>query len=86
MSGFTLLFLAIAAVALIDAIAHPMSDWLEADRNRGFWLTMIVILNIAGAVLYALFVRPRFSHGSGSIDPAFRKNDTSNEAKGRSTC
>jgi len=67
------LLILVAAVAFIDAVRRPASQWVEADRNRPFWLTMIVVLNVIGVVAYALAVVPRFPRGAGSTDAELLK-------------
>jgi hypothetical protein len=63
----------VTIVAFIDAIRRPASDWASADRNRAFWLVMLVFLNAIAAVCYALFIVPRFSRAAANIDSAFLK-------------
>jgi hypothetical protein len=74
MTPLTLLFFAAMGLAFIDAARRPASQWLLADRNRAFWLVLIVFLNIFGACLYALFVFPRFPRGSADVDATLLKS------------
>jgi Phospholipase_D-nuclease N-terminal len=62
-----------AGAAFIDAVRRPASQWVEADRNKAFWLTMIVILNVVGVVAYVITVVPRFPRGAGSTDTELLK-------------
>jgi hypothetical protein len=66
----------IAALAFVDGVRRPASQWLEADRNRGYWLTAIVLLNVVGALLYLVFVLPRFPAGSSAGGEMFLKGTT----------
>ena len=60
MSGFTLVWLAIAALGVIDGLRHSSAEWNYADRERPFWIVLMAILGPLFVVPYALFVRPRF--------------------------
>jgi Phospholipase_D-nuclease N-terminal len=71
MIGF--LCVLIAVVAFIDACRRPASQWAQADRNRAFWLTMIVLLNVIGVAAYLIGVLPRFQSGSSSTDAELLK-------------
>jgi hypothetical protein len=66
-----------ALVALADEIRRPASAWVAADRNRGFWITITIVLGLLGcgvlvAVAYLLIVIPGFAAGD-RVDSAFRK-------------
>jgi hypothetical protein len=61
-----LLLILAAAAACVDAVRRPASQWVEADRNKAFWLTMIIILNVVGALAYVIAVVPRFPRGAGA--------------------
>ncbi len=66
-----------AAIALIDQLRRPASEWLGADRNRGSWITATVLLGIVAcglfiAVAYVVAVVPRFAENP-DIDSTFRK-------------
>ena len=71
MNPITVLFLAIAAAGVIDAARRPASQWVAADRNRAFWIVMMVFLNILGVVAYVIAVVPRFSGGADVSDQSF---------------
>ena len=61
MSALVVIFYVIAAIACIDALRRSPSEWIEADRNKGFWIAMLVLLNGLGVLIYVLFVVPRFA-------------------------
>ncbi len=73
MSPLTIVFLLVALGGVIDAARRPAVAWVEADRNRGFWIIMMVFFNVLGVVPYALFVVPRFPRGGSTTDDAFLK-------------
>jgi hypothetical protein len=73
MNAIVALCWTITIVAFIDAIRRPASDWASADRNRAFWLVILLFLNALAAVCYAIFVVPRFSRAAANIDSAFLK-------------
>jgi hypothetical protein len=72
-----LLLLLAAGAAFLDGFRRPSSQWIEADRNRGFWLGMIVVLNVLGVAAYLLFVLPRFPRGAVDIDRTLLKSSIS---------
>ena len=45
-----------AAIAIGTLIPH--ARWVAADRQRGTWITWLVILPPVGAVLFLFFVLP----------------------------
>jgi hypothetical protein len=68
---------AAAVLALIDQIRRPASAWAAADRNRGWWIGMTVVLGLfaCGVIIgacYLVGVVPRFA-SSAPVDDAFRK-------------
>jgi hypothetical protein len=76
----TTVLLASYALSVLQ-IAHmyrrSQSDWVAADRSRGWWLTMTVCLGMFGlglltAVIYVVGVLPRFAAAT-PIDDAFRR-------------
>ena len=68
-----ILLLLAAAAAFIDAVRRPASHWVEADRNKAFWLTMIILLNVLGVLAYIVAVLPLFPRGEGSTDAQLMK-------------
>lgn len=68
-----ILLLLTAAAAFIDAVRRPASHWVEADRNKAFWLTMIIMLNVLGVLAYMVAVWPLFPRGAGSTDAQLMK-------------
>jgi hypothetical protein len=62
-------------LAILHAISAPQSAWVEADRNRGYWLgTMGVLtlfaLGLVAAIAYAVSVVPRLKRDTST---PFRK-------------
>lgn len=69
---------AAALVALTDQLRRPQSAWVAADRDRGFWTGMTIVLGLFAcgaiiAIVHLLGVLPRFA-GSDGVDGAFRKH------------
>ncbi len=77
MSAVLVLCWAVTGVAFLDVCRHSSVEWVEADRNRAFWLVMLVVLNIVGVVFYLVLVVPRFPRGQ-QVDSAFLKSSQSN--------
>ncbi len=73
MSAIGVLLCVGAVIAFIDALRRSPSEWIEADRNRGYWLITLVLFSVFAAPFYALFVLPRFPHRQ-QIDGSFLKN------------
>jgi hypothetical protein len=64
-------------LALGDQLRRPASEWVAADRDRNYWVTVTVIgslfcLGVVAAIAYAISVMPRFGTGGGP-DHGFRK-------------
>ena len=62
-------------VAILHGLAKPASEWVAADRNRGYWLTMMVTGTVVGVGLiatafYVVGVVPRYASGEENV---FRK-------------
>jgi hypothetical protein len=68
------LLIVTAAAALVDAVRRPASHWIEVDRNKAFWLTMIILLNVVGVAAYLIGVVPRFPRGAGRTDAELMKS------------
>lgn len=47
------------AVALIDAIRRPRSQWQQADQNKTLYVVVIIVLGWFGAMLYAMIPWPQ---------------------------
>lgn len=60
MSAITVVWLAVAALGVVDGLRHSGADWNYADRERPFWVIFMVVLGPLFVVPYLLFVRPRF--------------------------
>ena len=73
MSGLAVLCWVLTGAAFIDAVRRPGSDWVDADRRRAFWIVMIAMLNVFGAIAYALLVLPRMTGRKASVDSGFTK-------------
>lgn len=61
--------------AILHGFGRPASDWVAADRNRGFWLTTMITgtalgVGLIAAAFYFVGVAPRYTSG---VDSAFRK-------------
>jgi hypothetical protein len=64
-------------LALGDQLRRPASEWVAADRDRGYWVMVTVIgslfcLGLVAAVAYGISVVPRFGTAGGP-DHEFRK-------------
>jgi hypothetical protein len=77
MSALLVLFWVVTGAAFLDVCRRSSVEWVEADRNRAFWLVMLVVLNIVGAVFYLLLVVPQFPREQ-QVDSAFLKSYQSN--------
>jgi hypothetical protein len=58
----------VGGLALVHALTRPPSAWIEADRNKGFWVTMLIVLTLVGlgvviGPIYGFMVVPNFSGG-----------------------
>lgn len=71
------------AIVFVYALTRPSAAWLAADRNRGFWITIIAMCGVLGAVglaadvAFVLLVLPRLLRGVSadtSEDPRVRPN------------
>lgn len=49
----------IALVFVVDAIRRPSSQWTGADRNRTFWVMMLLLLGPLTLLIYLVGVFPR---------------------------
>lgn len=77
MSALLVLFWVVTGAAFLDACRRSSVEWVAADRNRAFWLVMLVVLNIVGAVFYLLLVVSQFPREQ-QVDSAFLKSSRSN--------
>jgi hypothetical protein len=65
--------------ALVDGARRSSYAWVEADRNRGYWLSGLVFgllmlpVGVAMALGYAVAVLPRVARSSRSEADAFRR-------------
>jgi hypothetical protein len=56
----------VGGLALVHALTRPPSAWVEADRNKGYWVGILIILTVIGlgiviGPIYGFGVVPRFS-------------------------
>jgi|NGEPerStandDraft_6_1074524.scaffolds.fasta_scaffold141269_2 hypothetical protein len=56
----------VGGLALVHALTRQPSAWVEGDRNKGFWVTMLIIFTVFGlgiviGPIYGFLVVPRFS-------------------------
>lgn len=42
-----------------DAARRPASVWAAADRNKGFWVTLLAIVGVVMVIPYLIGVLPR---------------------------
>lgn len=64
-------------VTIGDMLRRPASEWVAADRDRSYWVTMAALggfmcLGLVAGAVYLMSVVPRLGGGAGP-DPAFRK-------------
>jgi uncharacterized iron-regulated membrane protein len=64
-------------VALGDQLRRPASEWVAADRDRSYWVSLTAIgslfcLGLVAAIAYLMSVVPHLG-GAGGPDKAFRK-------------
>lgn len=52
-----LAFVALPAVALIDAVRTPTETWQRAGRSKLGWVAALFVVNILAAVPYWVWVR-----------------------------
>jgi hypothetical protein len=64
---------------LIDAVRRPSYAWVEADRNRTYWVAgmafglLLLPVGIAMAIGYAIGVLPRMTRSTDSPADPFRR-------------
>lgn len=63
----------VTAAAVIDIVRRPASQWAATDRSRSTWVIVVVLFNVIGVAIYALFMLPRLMSQGGAVDPQFRK-------------
>ncbi|HEV7493340.1 hypothetical protein [Baekduia sp.] len=68
-------------VALGDQLRRPASEWVAADRDRSYWVSLTIIaslfcLGLIAAAAYLMSVVPQLG-GAGGPDKAFRKQPVS---------
>ena len=67
------------AAVLVDAYRRPHTQWIAADRDRGFWVVLIAFLSFvvpAGplmGLIYLFAIMPRFSREADYDVERFRK-------------
>ncbi len=62
-------FWLVGLLAVVDAVRHSEALWVAAERNKGFWITLMVFTGGLGAVMYVLALRPRLERVA--IDDSF---------------
>lgn len=72
-------FLAGLATA-IDIFRRPQHEWVKADRNRGYWKFLAILLVLFGmgllfGVAYAILVLPRFRSSGPVTSDDFSSDD-----------
>jgi hypothetical protein len=78
MSAFLVVSYLSGAAAIAHAATRPSSAWVHADRQRGYWLTVLITLTlfalgIVAAIAYLVGVVPRFSGAMASENSPFIK-------------
>ena len=76
MTVFFVFSYAIGVIAIIHALTRPSHAWVDADKNRPYWIIWMVMATLIGmgvliGALYGIIVVPGFSNSSGSAE--FRK-------------
>jgi hypothetical protein len=61
MTAILLVIYAVTGACLIDAIRRPMGQWAEADRDKSYWVTMLVVSAVL--LLPAPFFVPAYVFG-----------------------
>jgi hypothetical protein len=77
MSARLAIFWAATGVAFLDVCRRSSVEWVEADRNRAFWLPTLAVLNIVGALFYLLLVVPQCPREQ-QVDGSFVKSSQGN--------
>ena len=58
----------------VDALRRPGEEWLEADRQKGYWVALLAIFSVFAVVPYVIGVLPRLVRASGaSAGARFRR-------------
>ncbi|HEX9643283.1 MAG TPA: PLDc N-terminal domain-containing protein [Acidimicrobiia bacterium] len=60
--GLGLLGLAVLVLhiwAIVDVLRTPGSRWEAARENQVVWLIVVLLLSIAGPILYVVMARPK---------------------------
>ena len=71
MSAISIVILLVGVAGVIDAVAHPASEWVHADRKKSFWVLGMIFFNLLFVLPYFFDVRPRFD---GANDSPFHKS------------
>jgi hypothetical protein len=82
MNTVTVLCYIVNAAVFLFAFTRPTAAWLAADRNRGFWLTILAVLGflavpgIIADVAFFILVLPRMLSAGRPVpeDPRVRPN------------
>ena len=66
---------ALGWVAAVDCLRRPHLQWVAADRQRAFWVVMLIFLGPLMVWIYLIGVLPRLNSASGAAadDQRFRK-------------
>lgn len=70
MTVLWILSLLAGGLTAIDQLRRPASQWVAADRDRSFWVTMTVLggllyLGIVAAIVYAVTLLPLLGRAPG---------------------
>lgn len=49
--------------ALIDAASRPSEHWRAAGESKVFWIIVILLLQVIGALAYLLWIRRKLTGG-----------------------
>jgi hypothetical protein len=65
------LYMLIGIAGTVDALVHPQSNWVHAERNKPFWIVMMLVFSIFAVLPYLIGVRPLLHTES---DRAYQKD------------
>ncbi|MEQ1702327.1 MAG: hypothetical protein ABMA25_19630 [Ilumatobacteraceae bacterium] len=82
-AGITIVWI-VTVIVTIDAWRRPRTQWLAADRNRGWWLSGLTVssLMLLPAIVFVpaylfgvlpVFASPRASAGRSAVDEFRRR-------------
>ena len=70
----------VGLATVIDIFRRPQLEWVKADRNRGYWKFLAILLGLFGmglivGVAYAILVLPRFGSSGPSTSDDYSNDD-----------